>query len=114
MCGIAGIHHLGRPEPVDRAVLERMNACLIHRGPDDSGVHAAGPIGLAMRRLSVIDLSTGHQPMSNATQDLWLTFNGEIYNFPSLRAELIVKGRTFRTQSDSEVILQLYEELGDA
>src|SRR6266446_2189026 len=100
MCGIAG--HVG---PTARELLPAMLGLLKHRGPDDSGIHAAGDVGLGMTRLAIIDLVTGRQPMSDATGRYWIVFNGEIYNFRQLRAELEAGGRRFRTQSDTEVIL---------
>jgi len=116
MCGIAGI--LDSKRPVDREVLARMAAAIRHRGPDDEGFHIEAPagraaaVGLAFRRLSIIDLAGGHQPMSNEDDTVWIVFNGEIYNFLELRAELEAKGHRFRTHSDSETIVHLYEEMG--
>ena len=104
------------PDPaatVERAVLERMNGTLTHRGPDDEGYYLSGPVGLAMRRLSIIDLSTGRQPITNEDESLWIVFNGEIYNYPELRTDLISHGHRFRTKTDTEVILHLYEEVGE-
>jgi asparagine synthase (glutamine-hydrolysing) len=112
MCGIVGIYHYGRSDGVDPALLGKMNDRIIHRGPDEDGSWVDGRIGLAMRRLSIIDLSSGHQPMTNEDGSLWIVFNGEIYNFQSLREELIAKGHPFKTHSDTEAILHLYEELG--
>jgi asparagine synthase (glutamine-hydrolysing) len=85
-----------------------------HRGPDDEGFYFSGPIGLGFRRLSIIDLNTGHQPISNEDGSVWITFNGEIYNYQELRHYLLSKGHVFRTQTDTEVIVHLYEELGEA
>ena len=108
MCGIAGILH-GDPErPVDRQVLERMSARLVHRGPDDSGIWMDRGVGLAHRRLSIIDLVTGHQPMAVREGEIWITYNGEIYNYIELREELEARGCGFATQSDTEVLLQMY------
>ncbi len=113
MCGICGIIYPdGRP--VDQARLKSANDLIRHRGPDDEGFHIESGVGLAMRRLSVIDLKTGHQPLSYAEGNLWIVFNGEIYNFLEIRKELEEKGRHFKTQSDTEVILALYQEMGDA
>ena len=85
-----------------------------HRGPDDEGVHAEGPVGLAHRRLSILDLSpNGHQPMPNEDGSVWIAFNGEVYNFQSLREELAAR-HTFRSNTDTEVLIHLYEELGPA
>jgi asparagine synthase (glutamine-hydrolysing) len=111
MCGIAGIYNFGG-ERVDRSALQRMNDCLVHRGPDDQGIYCEGNVGLAMRRLAVVDIKSGHQPMSSDDGRIQLVFNGEIYNFQSVREELIVKGYRFKTNSDTEVLLRLYEELG--
>jgi asparagine synthase (glutamine-hydrolysing) len=109
MCGIAG--HVGAAAP---ELLPAMLGLLKHRGPDDSGVHATGDVGLAMTRLAIIDLATGRQPMSDATGRYWIVFNGEIYNFRQLRAELMTAGRRFRTRSDTEVILHAYAVHGEA
>lgn len=113
MCGIAGICSLdGTPVAIED--LKRMAAALRHRGPDDEGFHVEGGIGFAHRRLSIIDLSeAAHQPMSNEDGTLSLIYNGEVYNFPELRAELQANGHTFRSHSDTEVLLHLYEEEGD-
>lgn len=89
-----------------------MNDLLVHRGPDDEGYYASGGMGLAMRRLSIIDLSTGHQPISNEDGSAWIVFNGEIYNFQELRSELLARGHKFSTKSDTETIVHLYEEKG--
>lgn len=113
MCGICGIVLLDPGAEVDRAVLERMNRTMVHRGPDDEGYFVSGAVGLAIRRLSIIDLEGGHQPITNEDESLWIVFNGEIYNYPELRLELLSKGHHFRTRSDTEVILHLYEELGE-
>ena len=112
MCGIAGVYNFARREPVDSTVLQRMNDRLTHRGPDDEGMYCKGAIGIAMRRLAIVDLPSGHQPMASDDGTVQLVFNGEIYNFQSLRAELVAKGRRFHTNSDTEVILRLYEEMG--
>ncbi|MGA2647110.1 MAG: asparagine synthase (glutamine-hydrolyzing) [Candidatus Sulfotelmatobacter sp.] len=111
MCGIAGI--VGRQgDVIDAAEVRRMCQTIVHRGPDDEGVYASGPIGLGMRRLSIIDLAGGRQPIHNEDKSLWVVFNGEIYNFPALRQELEGRGHRFYTHSDTEVILHLYEEMG--
>lgn len=112
MCGICGIFELDAQSRVDPTLIERMNATLIHRGPDDRGSYARGPVGLAMRRLSIIDLASGHQPISNEDESIWIVFNGEIYNYCELMIELEAKGHRFRTRSDTEVIVHLYEEAG--
>src|SRR5215470_14607597 len=101
-----------RDEVVDAADVHRMCQSIVHRGPDDEGIYARGPIGLGMRRLSIIDLSGGHQPIHNEDQSIWLVYNGEIYNFPELRQGLVERGHTFYTHSDTEVIIHLYEEMG--
>jgi asparagine synthase (glutamine-hydrolysing) len=113
MCGICGILNLdGRP--VDPAVLGRLSAALAHRGPDDAGLWCEGPVGLAHRRLVVIDLAGGHQPMSTPDGLLRIVFNGEIYNFPDLRQEMARAGVSFRTRSDTEVLLELWRARGPA
>jgi asparagine synthase (glutamine-hydrolysing) len=113
MCGICGIFLFDRSATVDRALLEGVNRTMTHRGPDDEGYHVSGRVGIAMRRLSIIDLSSGDQPMSNEDGTVWVVFNGEIYNFPELRTELVNKGHVLRTRSDTEVIVHLYEEMGE-
>ena len=111
MCGIAGI--VGRPdEQVEAAQVHRMCQSIVHRGPDDEGIYAQGPVGLGMRRLSIIDLSGGHQPIHNEDKSIWIVYNGEIYNFPELRRGLEQRGHKFYTHTDTEIIVHLYEELG--
>jgi asparagine synthase (glutamine-hydrolysing) len=112
VCGIHGIIRFDGLS-VEAGLLSAMGQLTQHRGPDDEGMHIDGPCGIAMRRLSIIDLAGGHQPLSNADQTLWLVCNGEIYNFRELRAELEAKGYHFKTGSDSEVLLYLYEAEGD-
>ena len=112
MCGICGIYNYGSGLPVTREDLKAVNDLLIHRGPDAEGFYTRGNIGLGMRRLSIIDLSTGSQPISNEDESAWIVFNGEIYNFQELRSELSAKGHKFKTKSDTETILHLYEEKG--
>jgi len=115
MCGIAGKLFFDRGRHVEPAVLYAMNKALAHRGPDDEGVHLGGAIGLTHQRLSIIDLSpAGHQPMSNADGTCLITFNGEIYNFAELRARLAADGVTFKSRTDTEVILALYDLMGTA
>ena len=114
MCGICGIYNYGSGSPVSRGDLKAMNDLLVHRGPDDEGYYEHENLGLAMRRLSIIDLSSGHQPISNEDGGLWIVFNGEIYNFQELREGLLARGHKFKTKSDTEVILHLYEEKGAA
>jgi asparagine synthase (glutamine-hydrolysing) len=113
MCGIAGKLQFDPGRTVDPALLARMHSVLAHRGPDDSGVYHAGPVGLAHRRLAIIDLSPGgHQPMATADGSVWIIYNGEIYNFLELRAKLEADGVRFRSRSDTEVMLALYERRG--
>lgn len=112
MCGIAGILQFGHDANVDSAVLRRMCEVMAHRGPDDDGFFLRDKIGLGMRRLSIVDLATGHQPISNEDGSIWIVFNGEIYNHRILREQLITRGHQYRTQSDTETIVHLYEEYG--
>ncbi|HEY6293031.1 MAG TPA: asparagine synthase (glutamine-hydrolyzing) [Terriglobia bacterium] len=112
MCGIAGVFNFGTPAPVDGAALARATAAMVHRGPDDEGFYVDGELGLGNRRLSIIDLPGGHQPISNEDGTVWITFNGEIYNYRELRAGLADRGHSFRTHSDTETIVHLYEEYG--
>lgn len=112
MCGIYGIFQLDGA-PADPALMPVMGRVIAHRGPDDEGHHADGPCAIGMRRLSIIDLSGGHQPLSNAEGTLWLVCNGEVYNFRELRQRLAGLGHRFKTGSDSEVILHSYAEYGD-
>jgi len=112
MCGIAGIVNYARPED-KRALLTRMAALMHHRGPDASGLYTNGPVGLAHARLSIIDLSSaGNQPIHNEDKTVWIVFNGEIFNYPELRKDLEGKGHRFYTQTDTEVLIHLYEEKG--
>ncbi len=110
MCGICGFIQSERL--ADEAVLRRMNDQIVHRGPDDEGFYFNDKVGLAAKRLSIIDLNTGHQPLSSDSGNSWITFNGEIYNYPELRNDLLAKGYKFRTATDTEVIVNLYEEYG--
>src|SRR5436305_1406194 len=111
MCGIAGV--IGREgESVSTEYVRRMTDAIVHRGPDDEGIRAHRNIGLGMRRLSIIDLSGGNQPIFNEDRSVSVVFNGEIYNFPALRKELVARGHKFYTQCDTEVIVHLYEEMG--
>jgi asparagine synthase (glutamine-hydrolysing) len=112
MCGIAGQFNFERREPVESDTIVRMARSIAHRGPDDEGYFISGPVGLGFRRLSIIDLAGGHQPMSDAERTVWLIFNGEIYNYRELRAELQGKGHQFKTKSDTEVIIHGYKEWG--
>lgn len=113
MCGICGQYSFGNQAPVLRQDIERMTRSMIHRGPDDEGYYLAGPLGFGFRRLSIIDLAGGHQPMSDREESVWVIFNGEIYNFPELKRELEGHGHVFRTKSDTEVIIHGYKQWGD-
>ena len=108
MCGIAGIVLKDRGARPDARMLDRMTDVLVHRGPDDRGTEILGNVGLGNRRLSIIDLEGGHQPMSTADGELWITYNGELYNYLELRSELLQQGYPLRTHSDTEVLLALY------
>lgn len=110
MCGIAG--YFLKDDLAQADVVRAMCDQIRHRGPDDAGYYADGPCAIGMRRLSIIDLHTGHQPMSNEDGTVWVVFNGEIYEYKEVRARLVAKGHTFRTQSDTEVLVHLYEEEG--
>jgi asparagine synthase (glutamine-hydrolysing) len=113
MCGICGIFHSDRPQSVSPDTLVAMNRQITHRGPDDDGFFVEENVGLAMRRLSIIDIQTGHQPISNEDQTIWIVFNGEIYNHQELRKDLEPRGHRYRTKSDTETIVHLYEQYGD-
>lgn len=112
MCGICGRLNLDVGAPVGRECVTAMLDTIRHRGPDDDGVYLNSHVGLGHRRLSIIDLSTGHQPLSNEDGTIWIVFNGEIYNYQELRRLLLSKGHAFTTTSDTEVIVHLYEEFG--
>jgi len=112
MCGIYGIAGLGWNPSLDREILTRMGRVIVHRGPDDDGHFYNGGVGLGMRRLSIIDLKGGHQPIANEDETIWVVCNGEIYNFKELRDDLEKRGHHFRTYSDTEVVVHLYEDLG--
>ncbi len=111
MCGIVGIVNSGQ-RSVDRKVLERMNRCIVHRGPDEDGFYVNESVALAMRRLSIIDLAGGQQPIHNHDKTKWIVFNGEIYNFQELRKDLEKRGHKFYTNCDTEAIIHLYDEYG--
>jgi asparagine synthase (glutamine-hydrolysing) len=113
MCGICGQYNFGNQAPVQRRDIEAMTKSIAHRGPDDDGFYISGPLGLGFRRLSIIDLAGGHQPMSDQDEMVWVVFNGEIYNFPELKRELEGYGHVFRTKSDTEVIIHGYKQWGD-
>jgi asparagine synthase (glutamine-hydrolysing) len=112
MCGIAGIVSSQAEDRIDSSTVRRMCNAIIHRGPDDEGIHVEDGTGLGMRRLSIIDLSGGHQPVFNEDRSIWVVYNGEVYNFPELRPELESRGHRFSTHTDTEMIVHLYEEMG--
>lgn len=112
MCGICGQYNFVDHAPVATQRIKAMSDSIVHRGPDDEGYHFAEGLGLGFRRLSIIDLAGGHQPMSDAEETVWVVFNGEIYNFPELRHELEGRGHVFRTRSDTEVIIHGYKQWG--
>lgn len=114
MCGIYGVMEFTQPDAPLQPILEQMGCVIPHRGPDDQGAYTGRGVGLGMRRLSIIDVAGGHQPIGNEDQTVWIVQNGEIYNFQQLRAELQAKKHTFRTSSDTEVMVHLYEEEGPA
>jgi asparagine synthase (glutamine-hydrolysing) len=114
MCGIVGKYNFNTWEPVKEELIESMCDRIVYRGPDDAGVYTDGAIGLGHRRLSILDLSElGHQPMASRDKSIWISFNGEIYNFLQLRKELIAKGYSFTSNCDTEVIISLYQEYGE-
>jgi asparagine synthase (glutamine-hydrolysing) len=110
MCGICGVFNFGTGKPADPVALKRATDAMAHRGPDDEGFYLDGELGLGNRRLSIIDLPGGHQPISNEDETIWITFNGEVYNYRELRADLLKRGHRFRTSSDTESIIHLYEQ----
>jgi asparagine synthase (glutamine-hydrolysing) len=112
MCGICGIFHFGTGQRANDAALLEMNQQIVHRGPDDAGTLVRDSAALAMRRLSIIDLKTGHQPLSNEDGSIWIVYNGEIYNHAQLRQEMLARGHVYRSHSDTESIVHLYEEYG--
>jgi asparagine synthase (glutamine-hydrolysing) len=112
MCGICGKLALDREAVVSPMLVKAMADTIRHRGPDDDGYYTAGQIALGFRRLSIIDLKSGHQPLANEDDSVWIVFNGEIYNYQELRTFLLSKGHTFKTRTDTEVIVHLYEEMG--
>ena len=117
MCGIAGFADSStsnfRTPEADFSLVHTMCQVIRHRGPDDEGLHVEPGVGLGMRRLSIIDLSTGHQPIHNEDQTVWVVFNGEIYNYRELRRELEAAGHWFYTSSDTETIVHAYEQWGE-
>ena len=114
MCGICGIVYKDKSRSPEQAMLQRMCDTLTHRGPDDSGRLVSGQTGIAMRRLSIIDLTSGHQPISNEDNSKHIVFNGEIYNYQDLHTQLKSEGHRFRTVSDTEAIIHGYESWGNA
>src|SRR5256712_2834985 len=113
MCGISGLLYHDRARRPERPVIEAMTDALAHRGPNERGCVIDGPVALGNRRLSIIDVAAGHQPMGNEDGTVWITYNGEIYNYAELGEELRAKGYRFQTRSDTEVVLHLYEEMGE-
>lgn len=113
MCGICGIYTYAEPNrPADPALINAMMQAMLSRGPDDEGIHIQGGLGLGFRRLSIVDLAGGHQPLCDETGSLWLVLNGEIYNYPQLKKELLSLGHKFKTASDAETVLHLYQDHG--
>src|SRR5258707_4744800 len=110
MCGIYGEYNYGTLKPVVPDEIRAATSTIAHRGPDDEGYFIDGPLGLGFRRLSIIDLAGGHQPMADREETTWVVFNGEIYNFPELKRELESLGHGFRTKSDTEVIIHGYKQ----
>ncbi|HZS10442.1 MAG TPA: asparagine synthase (glutamine-hydrolyzing) [Blastocatellia bacterium] len=113
MCGIVGFINTERERTADERLARAMAAAIIHRGPDDEGFYSSRNVALGMRRLSIIDLAGGHQPIPNEDGSVWVVFNGEIYNFRELREKLVARGHQLKTSSDTEVIVHLYEDYGD-
>src|SRR5688572_12304381 len=113
MCGIAGVLYADSRRPVQGEILRALGDSIAHRGPDADGSWSEPGIGLVHRRLSIIDLAGGDQPIANEDESIQVVFNGEIYNFQELRGDLESRGHRFRTRSDTEVLVHLYEELGE-
>src|SRR5271157_1414016 len=113
MCGICGIFEFDPSGEISHELVRRMTQTIIHRGPDDEGIYTAPGIGLGFRRLSIIDVAGGHQPISNEDGSIWVMLNGEIYNYTDLYQELLTRGHRFTTRSDTEAIVHLYEEYGE-
>src|ERR1700685_539552 len=113
MCGICGKLEFDPQARVSPALVKAMADTISHRGPDDEGYYVSGPIGFGFCPLSIIDLNTGHQPISNEDGTVWIVFNGEIYNYQELREHLLSRGHVFKTRTDTEVIVHLYEEFGE-
>jgi asparagine synthase (glutamine-hydrolysing) len=114
MCGINGLFYFDHSRPVEESLIHQMRSVARHRGPDDHGAYVKDNVGLGFNRLSIIDLSGGHQPMSNEDGTVWIIFNGEIYNFQSLYQDLVSRGHRFRTHSDTETIVHAWEEYGES
>src|SRR4051794_1150856 len=114
MCGICGIALVAPTQPIDVEMLRQMADVIAYRGPDDEGSYVSAGVGLAMRRLSIIDLELGHQPIHNEDRTIHLVFNGELYNYQALRSQLKAQGHDFRTNSDTEVVVHAFEEWGTA
>src|SRR5260221_1920855 len=114
VCGICGKLAFDQGARISPELLKSMADSIYHRGPDDEGFYFSGPVGLGFRRLSIIDLNTGHQPISNEDGTVWIVFNGEIYNYQELRKDLLARGHVFKSQTDTEVIVHLYEEYGES
>src|ERR1700761_722207 len=112
MCGICGVLYYDGDREADPKVLANMNRTIVHRGPDDDGFFLERNVGIAMRRLSIVDVQNGHQPLSNEDQTAWVVLNGEIYNHAQLRPLLEARGHHYKTHSDTEAIVHLYEEYG--
>jgi asparagine synthase (glutamine-hydrolysing) len=113
MCGLTGIFEYERPTEIPQELVHRMNETIVHRGPDDEGIFVGPGIGLGFRRLSIIDVAGGHQPISNEDGTIWVMLNGEIYNYPELSKEMLSRGHRLATRSDTETIVHLYEEYGE-
>jgi len=113
MCGICGVVNIENEDPVKQSTISRMCDVIKHRGPDDVGMYVAGNVGIGMRRLSIIDLNTGKQPIANENDSIWIVFNGEIYNHLEIRIQLEKKGHIFKTKTDTEAIVHAYEEYGE-
>ena len=112
MCGIAGIFEFGQDARASAGALREMCRVITHRGPDDDGFYTDGSVGIGMRRLSIVDVAGGHQPLSNEDGTLWIVFNGEIYNHLELRQQLVARGHRYTTHSDTETVVHLFEEYG--
>ncbi|MHC4436729.1 MAG: asparagine synthase (glutamine-hydrolyzing) [Planctomycetota bacterium] len=112
MCGICGIYNCEEGNSVSKSLLDKMTAAIAHRGPDDEGFYVKDGVGLGHRRLSIIDVESGHQPLSNEDETVWIVYNGEIYNFKEIQKDLVARGHRFRTRTDTEVIVHAYEEWG--